>query len=75
MKRLTKIQAKQFARIQSGVLIFNSSGEEFINTDLSVEEIEMLYEFMAIQCRKILRPKEQGLASTSGILEYVRTNF
>jgi len=47
MKRLTKKQAKEFARIQSGVLIYNTSGTEFNDAELSDTEEEMLYEYMA----------------------------
>ena len=75
MKRLTKKQAKEFARIQSGVLIFNASGQEFEDTELSEIEIEMLYSFMAERCSKLLKDNEHQLASTNDILNYVRTNF
>ena len=75
MKRLTKKQAKEFARIQSGVLIYNTSGTEFEDAELSDTEEEMLYEYMTNHWKRLLKNEEQKLASTNDILEYVRTNF
>ena len=75
MKKLTKKQAKQFARIQSGVLIFNTSGTEFKDTELSDQETEMLYEFMDDHSKRLLKDNEHQLGSTQQILDYVRTNF
>lgn len=75
MKRLTKKQAKEFARIQSGVLIYNISGTEFEDAELSDTEEEMVYEYMANHWKRLLKDEEQKLASTNDILNYVRTNF
>jgi hypothetical protein len=75
MGKLTKKQAKEFARIQSGVLIYNVSGTEFEDAELSDTEEDMLYEYMANHWKRLLKNQEQKLASTDDILEYVRTNF
>ena len=75
MRKLTKKQAKEFARIQSGVLIYNVSGNEFMDAGLSDNEEEMLYEYMANHWERLLKDQEQKLASTNDILDYVRTNF
>lgn len=75
MKKLTKNQAKNFARIQSGVLIYNISGTEFEDSELSEIEVEMLYKFMADHYKRLLKDGEQKLSSIDAILNYVRTNF
>lgn len=74
-RKLTKKQAKNFARIQSGVLIFNCSGSEFEGTDLTEKEIELCYEMMAEQYEKLLRNNEHQLSTTQMILNYVREHF
>ena len=74
-RKLTKKQAKNFARIQSGVLIYNCSGSEFEDTDLTENEIDLCYEMMAKHYEKLLRNNEHQLATTQMILNYVREHF
>ena len=75
MKKLTKKQAKEFARIQRGLLIYNTSVTEFEGSELSDTEEEMLYEYMSNHWKRLLKYEEHKLASTDAILNYVRTNF
>ena len=74
-KKLTKKQAKEFARIQSGVLIYNTSGTEFEGSDLTDEEIDLCCEFMAKHHERLLKDNEHQLSSTQMILNYVRRQF
>lgn len=74
-KKLTKKQAKEFARIQSGLLIYNCSGSEFEGTDISYEEAEMCYQMMAKQYERLLRDDEHKLGTTQMIINYVREHF
>lgn len=76
MKQLTKRQAKEFARIRSGIVIYNASGTEFADSDIADTPSEYLcYEYMQKQYEKLLRPGEYGLSTTQQIIDYVRANF
>lgn len=71
-KPLTKTQAMEFARIQSGCLVYNASGTEFEGSNLSLEEIEMCYSYMEKVWERMLKDNEHTLGSTQAILDYVR---
>ena len=75
MKELTKKQAKNFARIQSGLAIYNASGEELDGLGLSDLEEEMLLDFRRRECSKLLYLNEYKLSEVQQILDYVRTHF
>lgn len=74
-KKLTKRQAKEFARIQSGLLIYNTSGTEFEGSDLTDDEVDMCYEFMNKHHERLLKDNEHQLSNTQVILNYVRRHF
>ena len=74
-KKLTKKQAREFARIQSGILIYNTSGAEFDDSDASDYDSKLCYEFMEKQYIRLLRNNEHQLSTTQQILDYVRKHF
>lgn len=75
MRPLTKKQANHFARIQSGVLIFNISGEEFSGSDASEKDIDLCYSEMEKRHNMLLRDNEHQLSTTQEILDYVRDKY
>lgn len=72
---LTKKQAKEFARIQTGILILNTSGTEFEDTSLTNKEIDLCYSYMSKHYKRLLNKEEYILSSTQDILEYAIRNF
>jgi hypothetical protein len=74
-KKLTKKQAKEFARIYGGILVYNIFGSEFNDSDLGEDEIDMCYKFMEKQCQKLLKENEHKLSTTQMILDYVHEHF
>lgn len=75
-KKLTKKQMRQFARIQSGLIIYNSCGGEFTDSDISIDEEYQLREYMHMHADRLLKnTNEYRLNGTAEILEYVRKNF
>lgn len=74
--KLTKKQAKEFARIQSGVLIYNTSGTEFDGSSIDDNSVDLCYSYMEKQHEKLLKnQKEYQLGSTQQIIDYVLLNF
>lgn len=72
MKNLTKKQAKEFARIQSGSILLNPSGEEFDESDASEKDTELCYQFMNMNAMRFLKEGEYNFGSIQEILDYVR---
>jgi len=73
--KLTRKQAKEFARIQTGILILNTSGTEFEETSLTDYEIDLCYTYMSKHYKKLLKEEEYRLSSTKDILDYVVKHF
>ena len=75
MKNLTKKQVKEFVRIQKGLLLLNPSGEEFDDSNATLEDTKACYALRETQALQLLKTDEEcQLASVHSILDYVRKN-
>lgn len=75
VKKITKRQAKQIARIMAGILLRNGTREEFMDSNITLEDEDLIYTEYDNRCEIILKEGEFGLANSDEILEYVREHF
>lgn len=75
--KLTKTQIKNFARIQSALIIMHKSGTEFDESEYcNSETAELCYMEMDKISEKLFKhPDETRLGHTNQIIEYVKQNF
>ena len=74
-KKITKKQAQQIARIMAGILLLNRSGEEFTDSNMTIDEELKIYKEFDNRVEMILKDGEQQLTSSNEIVEYVREHF
>jgi ABC-type glutathione transport system ATPase component len=74
-KKITKRQAKHIARIMAGILLLNRSGEEFMDSNMTIDEEMKIYKEFDNRVEMILKDNEHQLSSSDEIVEYVREHF